>query len=110
MTQGNGADLVVDVAGGITLNSTLKATRHGGRISLMGVLTGFEGNIDTVSILQKRITLQGIYVGPVSALKAVTQTAIKPWVDEVFAFEDAERAWQSLEEKNHFGKLVIKIQ
>lgn len=110
LTQGIGADLAVDVAGPATLNSTLKAVRHGGRISLMGVLTGFEGNIDTVSILQKRITLQGIYVGSVAALKAVTQTAIKPWIDEVFAFEDAERAWQSLDAKNHFGKLVIKVQ
>ena len=64
-TDGVGADLAVDVGGPATLNRTLRAVRHDGRISLMGVLTGFAGEVDTAAILRKRITLQGIYVGPV---------------------------------------------
>ncbi|ORM71206.1 zinc-dependent alcohol dehydrogenase family protein [Pantoea rwandensis] len=109
LTDGIGADLAVDVAGPATLNSTLKAVRCGGRISLMGVLTGFDGNIDTGSILEKRITLQGIYVGPVSTLNALTKVKIKPFIDHVFPFEQAEFAYTNLREKNHFGKLVIKF-
>lgn len=109
LTDGLGADLAVDVAGPATLNETLKATRHGGRISLMGVLTGFGGQIDTGSILEKRITLQGIYVGPVSALRALTQVRITPEIDRVFAFENAYAAYDSLRRADHFGKLVIQI-
>lgn len=109
LTAGAGADLTVDVTGPATLNDSLKATRSGGRISLMGVLSGFSGPIDTAAILEKRITLQGIYVGPVSTLNALVRTPIKPYIDKVFSFADAESAYMCLREKNHFGKLVIKI-
>ncbi|MBS0994785.1 NAD(P)-dependent alcohol dehydrogenase [Gluconobacter cerinus] len=109
LTDGLGADLAVDVAGPATLNKTLKATRLGGRISLMGVLTGFEGPVDTRVLLEKRITLQGIYVGPVATLRALVKTNISPQIDRVFSFEDAEAAYNALQAAGHFGKLVIRI-
>ncbi|KAF1051937.1 MAG: alcohol dehydrogenase [Stenotrophomonas maltophilia] len=109
LTDGLGADLAVDVAGPATLNQTLKATRHGGRISLMGVLTGFDGQIDTLAILEKRITLQGIYVGSVATLRALTNVALQPAIDRVYAFEDAEAAFQHLRSASHFGKIVIRV-
>jgi NADPH:quinone reductase-like Zn-dependent oxidoreductase len=109
LTDGVGADLAVDVAGPATLSQTLAATRFDGRISLMGVLTGFDGHIDTGAILEKRITLQGIYVGPVATLSALAKTGIKPQVDKVFPFEDAESAYNALRDAGHFGKLIIKI-
>jgi NADPH:quinone reductase-like Zn-dependent oxidoreductase len=109
LTAGLGADLAVDVAGPGTLNETFKATRHGGRISLMGVLTGFSGPIDTGSVLEKRITLQGIYVGSVATLRALSQVKITPQIDHVFPFEDADEAYGSLRRAEHFGKLVVRI-
>ena len=109
LTDGFGADLAIDVGGPGTLNSTLKAVRHDGRISLMGVLTGFGGEIDTASILRKRITLQGIYVGSVEMLAKMVRTGIKPVIDQSFAFEDAEAALDSLAAAEHFGKLVITL-
>ncbi len=109
VTGGPGADLSIDPAGPATLNQTLAATRMGGRISLMGVLTGFDGPINTGAILEKRITLQGIYVGPVSSLRAVVATGIKPQIDQVFSFEQAEAAYDALKGAGHFGKLVIQI-
>ncbi|NTG05502.1 NAD(P)-dependent alcohol dehydrogenase [Agrobacterium rhizogenes] len=109
LTDGVGADLAVDVAGPATLSQTLKATRFDGRISLMGVLTGFDGHIDTGAILEKRITLQGIYVGPVATLAALVRTGIKPQVDQVFPFAEAEAAYNALRDAGHFGKLVVNI-
>lgn len=109
LTGGLGADFSVDIGGPGTLNETLKAVRSGGRISLMGVLTGFNGPIDTVSILRKRITLQGIYVGSVAMLGAFARTGIKPVIDQSFAFEHAEKAYATLVGAGHFGKLVIRI-
>lgn len=109
LTDGAGADLAVDVAGPATLSQTLKATRFDGRISLMGVLTGFGGHIDTGAILEKRITLQGIYVGPVATLAALVKTGIKPQVDQVFPFAEAGAAYDSLRNAGHFGKLVVNI-
>jgi NADPH:quinone reductase-like Zn-dependent oxidoreductase len=104
-----GVDLTVEVGGPATLSKTLKATRFGGRVSLMGVLTGFNGPVDTGAILRKRITLQGIFVGSVAMLQALVRTGISPQIDQVFAFEDAEAAYDALQSANHFGKLVVQI-
>jgi NADPH:quinone reductase-like Zn-dependent oxidoreductase len=109
LTGGTGADLAVDVAGPATLSKTLRATRFGGRISLMGVLTGFGGQVDTGAILEKRITLQGIYVGPVATLRALVGTGIAPVIDRVFPFEEADAAYAALRAAGHVGKLVVKI-
>lgn len=109
LTDGVGADLAVDVAGPATLSRTLAATRFDGRISLMGVLTGFEGHVDTGAILEKRITLQGIYVGPVATLGALVASGIAPQVDRVFPFEEVPDAYDALEEAAHVGKLVVRI-
>ena len=109
LTGGEGADLAVDVGGPATLNETVKAVRHGGRISLMGVLTGFTGPIDTAAILRKRITLQGIYVGPVAMLRALAQLRLRPVIDRVFAFEDADAAYSALRGAAHLGKLVVRV-
>lgn len=108
LTEGLGADLAVDIGGPDTLNSTLRAVRHGGRISLMGVLTGFAGQIDTAAILRKRITLQGIYVGSVEMLAGLVRTGVQPVIDRVFPFEEAEAAYSALEAAGHFGKLVVR--
>ena len=109
LTGGVGADLAVDVGGPATLNTTLQAVRLDGRISLMGVLTGFDGPVDTVAILSRRITLQGIYVGPVAMLHALARTGIKPMVDRVFGWDEAEAAYDALSGADHFGKLVIRV-
>jgi NADPH:quinone reductase-like Zn-dependent oxidoreductase len=108
-TGGVGADLAVDVAGPATLSKTLRATRYGGRVSLMGVLTGFSGPVDTAAILERRITLQGIYVGPVTTLRALVGTGIAPQIDRVFSFEEAAVAYETLRTAGHVGKLVVKI-
>ncbi|MGZ0750227.1 zinc-dependent alcohol dehydrogenase family protein [Kluyvera sichuanensis] len=108
LTNGQGVDLAVDVTGPATLNLTTRATRFGGRISLIGVLSGFNGTID-IGILEKRITLQGIYVGPVSTLEKVARSGIKPYIDQVFTFEEAELAYHTLKGGQHFGKVVIQF-
>lgn len=109
LTDGAGVDLAVDAAGPATLDQTLKATRHGGRVSLMGVLTGFGGTIDTGAILEKRITLQGIYVGSVATLRSLVAVDIKPEIDRVFAFPETEDAFAALRRAEHLGKLVVRI-
>ena len=109
LTGGIGADLAIDVAGPATINRTLKATRFGGRISLMGVLTGFDGLVDTGAILERRITLQGIYVGPVATLRSLVATGIEPVIDRVFPFEEAPAAYKALRAAGHVGKIVVRI-
>lgn len=113
LTGGKGADHAVEVGGPDTLNKTLEAVRVGGSISLMGVLTGFSANINTVAILHKNIKIQGTYVGSVSMFEAMTRALAlhrtKPVIDRVFPFDQAKAALQHLKSGNHFGKVVVSF-
>lgn len=113
LTDGKGADHAVEVGGPGTINKTLQAVRFSGSISLMGVLTGFEDTVDTLSILRKNIKIQGTYVGSVAMMRdmirAIEVSGMKPVVDRVFPFEEAKDALRFQESGQHFGKVVIKV-
>lgn len=113
LTDGIGADHAVEVGGPGTLNRTLAALRFGGSMSLMGVLTGLQDEIDTGTILRKNIRIQGTYVGSIAmferVMKAISVSKMKPVIDRIFPFEETREAYRYLESGAHFGKVVIKI-
>jgi NADPH:quinone reductase-like Zn-dependent oxidoreductase len=113
LTNGMGVDQVVEVGGAGTLEKSIKAVRYGGRISLIGVLTGFAGQINPQPILGKSITLQGIYVGSREMFeamnRAIAQAQLKPAVDRVFPLSEARAAYDYLQSGSHFGKIVIRL-
>ncbi len=108
-----GVDLVVEVGGSGTLVKSLQAVKTGGTVAQIGVLTGVEQPLGIGPILHKQIRLQGIYVGSrehfLEMNKAITQLSIKPVVDKVFPFADARKAFRTMEEASHFGKIVIRV-
>ncbi len=111
LTKGEGVDHVVEVGGAGTLEQSFKASRVGGTISLIGVLTGFAGKIDPYPMLMKGLRLQGVYVGSremfdaMNKAMAIQQT--KPVIDKVFPFAEARAALKLMESAAHFGKIVI---
>ena len=111
-TGGTGVDLVVEVGGAGTLDRSVKAVRHGGRIVLIGVLAGGSG-FNPVPLLMKGVTLRGIYVGSRAMFRAMNEfimkTQLRPVIDRVFRFEDAVDAFRHLEAAGHFGKVVISL-
>jgi NADPH:quinone reductase-like Zn-dependent oxidoreductase len=113
LTNGEGVDHVVEVGGAGTLEQSFKATRVGGTVSLIGVLTGFAGKIDPYPVLMKGLRLQGIYVGSREMFEAMNKAMavqkIKPVIDKVFPFSEARAALKLMESAAHFGKIVITI-
>jgi NADPH:quinone reductase-like Zn-dependent oxidoreductase len=111
--SGGGVDLVVEVGGAGTLAKSLQAVRIGGTVAQIGVLTGVEQPLAIGPILHKQIQLKGIYVGSrghfLEMNRAITQLALKPVVDTVFPFADARKAFKTMEEASHFGKIVIQV-
>ncbi|GHV45660.1 NADPH:quinone oxidoreductase [Clostridia bacterium] len=108
-----GVDHVVEVGGAGTLNESLKAVNHGGQISLIGVLTGGKGEINTAAILLKNVRLQGIYVGSREMFedmnRAIALHKIQPICDRVIPFESARSALEYMESGAHFGKICIQF-
>lgn len=110
---GGGVDLVVEVGGAGTLGKSLQAVKIGGTVAQIGVLTGVEQPLAIGPILHKQIQLKGIYVGSrehfLAMNKAMTQLKLKPVVDQVFAFAETRKAFKTMEEASHFGKIVIRV-
>lgn len=111
LTAGVGVDVTVETGGGGTLEKTIEATRVGGTISLIGVLTG--GTINPSAVMRKSIRLQGVYVGNrrmfESMNAAFSVNLIHPVIDQVIDFEDARAAYHAMRAAGHFGKLVVRI-
>ena len=111
MTNGSGVDVTIETGGGGTLEKTMEATRIGGTISLIGVLTG--GAINPTTVMRKSIRLQGVYVGNRRMFEdmnaAFALNKIHPVIDRVFDFEDARSAYHAMRAAGHFGKLVVKV-
>lgn len=104
---------MVELGGAGTLQMSLDAVRYGGRISLIGVLTGFEGLVNPWPVIARSVTLQGIYVGSRELFeemgRALSQNHLKPVIDRVFPFEQAREAFQHMAAGAHFGKVVVAI-
>lgn len=112
LTNGVGADHLLDVVGGNGLNDSIEATRVAGQISLIGFLGGQAANLNLMSAIFKQTKIQGICVGHLSAFEEMNQAfdeyQIKPVIEKVYPFEQAIQAYEHLA-KGAFGKIVIKI-
>jgi NADPH:quinone reductase-like Zn-dependent oxidoreductase len=110
--SGGGVDHVVEVGGAATLPLSLRAIRVGGKITLIGVLSG-AGEINPTLIFSRRANVQGISVGSTQMFEAMNRAiaagGLKPVVDKVFAFDEAPAAYRHLQSAQHFGKLVIRV-
>jgi NADPH:quinone reductase-like Zn-dependent oxidoreductase len=113
ITDGVGVDLTVETAGAGTLNRSLKATRAGGTVALLGALTGVSAEVATGLILMKRIRVAGILVDSRAAFEAMNRFIehheIRPVIDKRFAFDELPDALRHMEAGRHFGKIAVTL-
>ncbi len=112
-TGGRGVDQVVEVGGAATLARSFGAIRVGGKISMIGGLSGAANELNPALILGRRANVQGISVGSTQMFdamaRAIEANAIKPVIDKVFAFDEAPAAYRHMASGAHFGKIVISL-
>lgn len=113
-TGGEGVGLTVEVGGAGTLARAIRATRVGGTIAQIGVLTGPNEGVDIRPVLSKQMKIHGVYVGSrkqfLAMNEAIGLAGLKPVVDAVFPFADAPAALRRMESAAHFGKIAIAVQ
>lgn len=111
MTNGRGVDMVVDVRGG-DLTQSVRATRAGGLVSLVGNLAGFDATLDL-----RRIT-SGVRIHDVSVgsrdmfermNRAIALHQLRPTIDRVFSFPETQEAFRHLKTGQHMGKICITV-
>jgi len=113
-TQGRGVDHVIEVGGAGTLGRSMNALAVGGRIQLIGVLTGRGGEPPSpYALLAKQSSVQGVFVGSRGHFErmnaAIAAQKLEPVIDRVFGFDEAPAAYRRLEQGLHFGKVVIRL-
>jgi NADPH:quinone reductase-like Zn-dependent oxidoreductase len=111
-TGGVGAHHVLEVGGVGTLAQSLASLAHGGHIAIIGGLAGFGGEIPAANMIGRSTNVSGIFVGSRSEFEVMNsfihQHRLKPIIDRVFEFSQAQAAFEYMEQGNHFGKVVIR--
>ncbi len=112
-TGGRGVDIALEVGGPGTFDQSVASLRFGGTLSLIGVLTGFGGEVALAPVFRKTLRVSGIYCGSITMFealnRALTASKIHPIVDRVFSFDQAKEAYEHLASGKHFGKVVIRV-
>jgi len=120
-TGGRGVDMVLDMVGGDYLQRNIESLAMDGRLVLIGQLGGPIARINTVPVLQRRLTIVGSTLRARSVAekgaiaKAVHEHvwpllesgAVRVVVHRMFPLSAAAEAHRMMEESSHIGKLVL---
>jgi NADPH:quinone reductase-like Zn-dependent oxidoreductase len=113
LSSGRGVDHILEVGGAGTLTRSLQALRDGGRVALVGQLSGEMANRDVALQNGRGIRVDSVFVGSAGHLQSFSESlasaALHPVIDRVFPFEAAQQAYRYLESGAHMGKVVIQI-
>lgn len=113
LTGGRGVDEVVEIGGPKTLANSIRASRIGGHISLIGVLTGVQGDVPTAALFSANITLSGVTVGSRAMqedmIAAIEADDLRPVIDSTFELERLGEAFAHQAAQKHFGKIVVAL-
>jgi NADPH:quinone reductase-like Zn-dependent oxidoreductase len=111
LTGGEGADLVVDVAG--TLDRSLRATAIGGQVAFVGTLDGAVPSVDPRVLFSSGAVIRPVAVGSRAGFLAMNRALaahrVHPVLDRVFPFAEAPAAYRYYEDERPFGKVVIEV-
>jgi NADPH:quinone reductase-like Zn-dependent oxidoreductase len=113
MTAGRGVDHVLELGGAETLARSLRAVRFGGRVSLIGSLSGLDARLNLAHVFMRSVRLQGILVGSRDMFEAMNRAIalhrLRPVIDRTFDFDDLPAALGHLKGQAHFGKIVLRV-
>ncbi|GAA5849540.1 hypothetical protein JCM8547_000490 [Rhodosporidiobolus lusitaniae] len=118
LTGGRGVDHVIEIAGGATLPKSVRSTKRGGNIWVVGYLSDLAGQ-DTsemaklgVEILIREVGVRGVMVGNREHYeelnRCVELNKIVPIVDKVLPFDQVKEAYRA-SNKGAFGKVVVEL-
>lgn len=123
LTQGGGADVILDMVGGSYIPRNIKSLKDDGRLVQIAFLESPKAELNFAQIMLRRLTLTGSTLRPQSDLAKARIAAdlrarvwpmiaagrLAPVMDSEFALEDAAKAHARLENPAHIGKIVLRI-
>jgi NADPH2:quinone reductase len=121
VTDGRGADVILDMVAGDYIARELQCLADDGRIALIAVQGGTTAQIDAGAVLRRRLTISGSTLRPrpvafKSAIAKALRQQVWPWLEagrvkpvihQVFPAAQAAEAHTLMESNQHIGKLVL---
>ena len=122
LTNGRGADVVLDMVAGDYIEREVQCVADDGRIAVIAVQGGTKSALDSGLLLRKRIALTGSTLRARSvayktqlaqALRAkvwplIDAGKVKPVIHQVFDAAQAAQAHALMESSAHVGKIVLR--
>ena len=119
ITEGYGADIVIDAIGGEILSEALGTLAIGGSLTTLGYSAGRKATIDVTDLIWKRASMRSfslfsqtveVWSAAWSLIIPLLQSgAVKPIVAKTFPLSEAADALRYLVEGRPFGRVVITI-
>jgi NADPH:quinone reductase len=119
ITEGYGADIVIDAIGGEVLGEALGTLAMGGSLTTLGYTAGRRATIDVTDLIWKRASMKSFSLfaqAPAAYAEAwdtitslLRSRAVKPIVAKTFPLAEAAEALRYLVEDRPFGKVVLTI-
>lgn len=124
LTNEQGVDLILDMVGGDYVNRNYAAAGKFGRIVQIATLNGLAKDVNLFPLMAKRLKHTGSTLRSRSVEEKadivreieklvwpkIEQGDLRPIVDTVFPFDEANKAHALMDSGNHIGKIVLKIK
>jgi len=111
LSEGRGADVVVEHIGAATWDASLRSLARQGRLVTCGATTGAEVGLDLRHLFFKSQSVLGSTMGSKAELLRIIELAgrglLRPVVDRVLPLAEARAAQAALEARAAFGKIVL---
>ncbi|SMD37854.1 NADPH:quinone reductase [Reichenbachiella faecimaris] len=106
-----GFDVIIDSAGGSSMNDYLKLIKPGGRLVHYGSTTGAPKNLDMFRLFWSQASIHGSTMGSdkefVEMVKFVSEYEIRPIVSSTREFDQIISAFDEMHVGSQMGKLVV---
>ncbi len=113
ITGKRGADVVFEHVGSATWEDSMASLAPGGRLVTCGATTGFDVRLDLRYVFARQVSILGSYMGSkqelLKVLRLVRDSSLRPVVHAVLPLEKAGEAQMILENREHFGKVVLSV-
>ena len=114
ITNKKGADIIVEVGGSKTLEQSIKCSKTGAVIGIIGVLSGGVAELPIGRVIYKASRLIGISCGNkmelINMIEKFNSSNTRPIIDSIFNFSDLPKALNYMSKGTHLGKIAIDFE
>ncbi len=124
LTASIGVDVILDIVGRDYLEQNISLLKKYGRLVIIALMSGRSAQIDLGKVLMKNliVTASTLRFRTTEEKAAIAsgirgkvwptvgkEGGVKPVIDTVFALSDVQKAFERMENRFNFGKIVLKV-